>query len=275
MKTSKRKFIGVFDSGFGGLSILKDIVQTLPQYDYLYLGDTGRAPYGDRTQEVIYEFTQQAVDFLFKKGCELIVLACNTAASEALRKIQREYLPKHYPKRRVLGVLIPAAEAAAAKTKNKRVGVVATQSTVSSGGFPAEIQKLDSQIKVFQKACPLLVPLVEFGEERSKAAEFLVKKYLTPFHQKKIDTLILGCTHYEMMLPMIKKALKGSVKIVAEAPIVSEKLKDYLARHPEIEKKLSRQHTVDFYSTDLTPRFQSLGSRFFGKKIHAKKAILK
>ncbi len=274
MRKSKSKFIGVFDSGFGGLDILRGIVKRLPDYNYIYLGDTARAPYGTRSQETIYEFAKQAVDFLFKNNCELIIFACNTASSDALRKIQQEYLPKYYPNKKVLGVLIPAAEAAAQKTRNKRVGVIATESAVQSGAFIREIMKIDSKIRVFQKACPLLVPLVEAGEQNSKAAELIIYDYLRSLINKKIDTLILGCTHYGILENKIRKIIGSNIHIVSETKIVPKKLEDYLIRHKEIKEKLGRSGIIRFYSTDLTNKFTILGSKFFGKVIQARKATL-
>jgi glutamate racemase len=265
--------IGVFDSGFGGLNILKGIVKELPEYDYIYLGDTARVPYGNRSREVVYEFTQQAVDFLFKQGCQIIILACNTASSDALRKIQQEYLPKHYPDRRVLGVLIPAAEEAVRKAPHKKIGVIATEGTVTSGAFIREIHKIDPTIKVFQKACPLLVPIVEAGEQNSKATELILRDYLKPLLAKKVDGLILGCTHYGIIESKIKKII-GKVNLISEAHIVPVKLRDYLRRHPEIEMSLSKNGNRLFYTTDLTEKFQVLGSKFFGKKILSEKVTL-
>lgn len=268
------KYIGVFDSGFGGIDILRGIVKTLPAYDYLYLGDTARAPYGARSQEELYEFAKQAVDFLFANNCLLIIFACNTASAEALRKIQREYLLKHYPDKKVLGVLIPAAESAAAKTKNKKVGVIATKSTVRSAAFIRELTKLDDKINVSQNACPLLVPIVEAGEQNSKAAKIILETYIAPLKKKGIDTLILGCTHYGILENIIKKIVGKNIAIISEAKVVPKKLKHYLERHPEIEKKLGRNGIVKFYTTDLTDLFTLLGSKFFGKEIKAKKALL-
>lgn len=269
------KFIGVFDSGFGGVDILKGIVKELPDYSYIYLGDTARAPYGNRSQEIIYEFTKQAVDFLFQAGCELIIFACNTASSDALRKIQQEYLPKYYPNKRVLGVLIPACEEAIIKTTNQKIGIIATESTVQSKAFIREIKKLNPKIKnIYQKACPLLVPIVEVGEQKSVATKIILKDYLESLKKKSIDTLILGCTHYGILEKEIKKIVGRKVCIISEAKIVPKKLKDYLLRHPEIEKKLGKDGIVCFYSTDLTEKFSRLGSRFFSKKIKAKKVML-
>ncbi len=265
--------IGVFDSGFGGLTILRGLVKELPEYNYIYLGDTARAPYGTRSQEVIYEYTKQAVDLLFKQNCSLIILACNTASSEALAKIQREYLPKHYPDRRVLGVLIPAAEAAVEHTKTKRIGVIATESTVQSEAFVRELIKLDPKIDVSQQACPLLVPFIECGEESSKALNLVLEKYLQLI-KKKVDTLILGCTHYGLLEKKIQKIVGKNVRLISEEKIVPKKVQSYLKRHPEIEKELSKKGKVLFYSTDLTKKFAALGTRFFGKKIIAKQIHL-
>ncbi|MFA6519789.1 MAG: glutamate racemase [Candidatus Paceibacterota bacterium] len=266
--------IGVFDSGFGGLHVLRSIVRALPQYDYVYLGDTARTPYGDRTQETIYAFTKQAVNFLFKHDCALVILACNTASSEALRKIQREYLPKHGNGRNVLGVLIPAAEEAILKTRNKKIGVIATSGTVASKTFVRELTKLDPNVKVFQKACPLLVPLVEAGEQNSPETEMILKRYLAPLLQKKIDTLILGCTHYGILEKKIRAIVGPKVNIISEAKVVPKKLARYLRKHSELEKNLDKRSTVHFYSTDRTDSFQILGSKFFGRPIEVEQATL-
>ena len=263
--------IGVFDSGFGGLAVMRGIVKALPRYDYVYFGDNARAPYGTRSQEVIYKFTKEAVEFLFANGCELIIIACNTASSEALRRIQQELLPVKYPDKRVLGVLIPAVEEAVVKTKSKRVGVIATTGTVTSGAFGREFQKLDKKIKLFQKACPLLVPIVEEGEEKSDIAKLAVKNYLSYFKNKNIDTLILGCTHYGFLEKEISKNVGKGVNIISEGRVVPPKLKDYLSKHPEIDERLSKNSTIKFYSTDTSERFSKIGSRFFGKKINVEK----
>lgn len=253
---------------------MKGIVKELPEYDYIYLGDTARVPYGTRSKEIVTEFTRQAVDFLFKKNCELIILACNTASSDALQIIQQEHIPKLYKGKKALGVLIPAAEEACAETKNKKIGVMATPGTVSSGAFPRELTKIDPEIKIFQKSCPLLVPIVEAGEQNSKFTEVILRKYLGPLMSKKIDTLILGCTHYGILEPKIRKIVGKNMSIISESKVVGKKLKDYLIRHPEIEQKLSKNKKRRFYSTDLTDNFQILGSKFFGQKIEVKKAEL-
>lgn len=275
MKKNYFSPIGVFDSGFGGLLILKDIVKSLPDYDYIYLADSARAPYGDHSPETVYEFTKQAVDFLFKKGCELVILACNTASAEALRKIQREYLPKYYPDKRVLGVIVPVSEYASAITKNNRIGVMATCGTVSSKTFPAELEKLSGKTKVFQKACPLLVPLIESGEHKTSSAKELLGKYLGFFKDKNMDTLILGCTHYGVLERNVKMIVGDKVKVISGGKIVAEKLRDYLKRHQKIEERLAKSGKRIFYTTDVTERFERLGSKFFGEKIKPKKAELK
>lgn len=266
--------IGVFDSGFGGLTILKEIVKKLPDYQYVYLGDTARTPYGTRSQEVIYEFTRQAVDFLFRQGSEIIILACNSASSEALRKIQREYIPKKYPGKKVLGVLIPGAEAAVQKTKNKKIGVIATEGTVHSNAFAKEIYKLNPEIKVFQKAAPLLVPIVEAGEQKLPATKMVIKQYVKSLKEKGIDTLILGCTHYGILEKALQQEMGPEVHVLSEGKVVARKLKDYLERHPEIENKLKKNPQTRFFSTDVTEKFTTLGSKFFGKTIKAARARL-
>ena len=271
MSTNKRRLrIGVFDSGFGGLHVLRSIAEALPQYEYVYLGDTARAPYGDRPQETIYTYTKQAVDFLFAHECGLIIIACNTASSEALRMLQQEYGAK----RKVLGVLIPAAEEAVRRTVHKKIGVIATTSTVASEKFVRELEKLDPEVAVFQNACPLLVPLVEAGEQNSPETEAVLERYLRPLLRKNIDTLILGCTHYGILEQKIRKIVGPNVDIISEARVVPGKLRQYLQRHTEIEASLSRRPSIHFYSTDRTDRFSSLGSKLFGRTIRVEQADL-
>ncbi len=266
--------IGVFDSGFGGLSILKEIVRELPEYEYVYLGDTARAPYGTRSSEVVHKFTVQAVDFLFAHGCELVLIACNTASADAVSRIQQDYLTHWYKNRRVLGVVVPAVEEAVKETKTRRVGVLATAGTVRSGKFSKELKKLDRRVRVFEVAAPLLVPLIEEGAHRSKAAALILKEYLAPLKRAHIDTLILGCTHYWHMEPAIRRSMGKKVKIISEGKVVARKLKEYLSRHPEIDKKLARTKKLMFYSTDLTDRFRTMGGMFFGKPVKPTKAAL-
>jgi glutamate racemase len=274
MKLARKYSIGVFDSGFGGLSILKDIHKKMPKYPYVYLGDTARTPYGSRSPEIVYQFTREAIDYLFSKGCGLVIVACNTASAEALRKIQQEYLPKHYPDRRVLGVIIPGAEEAAQVTKNNRVGVLATEGTVRSNTFVKEIQKLNPKIRVFQQAAPLLVPFVEEGEYRSEAARFMIASYLKPLLKQRIDTLILGCTHYGHLESLIRKEVGSEVCVLSEGTVVAKKLENYLSRHPEIEQTLTKKGATIFYTTDLTEKFKRVGSVLFGKPLAPKRATL-
>jgi glutamate racemase len=269
MKT-RHKSIGVFDSGFGGLDVLRAIKKRLPRYDYVYLGDTARAPYGDRSQEAIYAYTKQGVDFLFAQGCGVVIIACNTSSSRALRKIQRDYGAK----KKVLGVLIPATEEAVRVTQSKRVGVIATRSTVASNTFVRELVKLAPSVRVFQKACPLLVPLVEAGEHTSKEMGTILKRYLHPLLRKNIDTLILGCTHYGILEKKIRAVIGPDINIVSEAKVVPKKLEDYFKRHPEIEKALGKNSRIRFFSTDRTDTFKTLGSKFFGQKISVDRVTL-
>lgn len=270
----KRKSIGIFDSGFGGIGILRGIVNKMPEYDYIYLGDTARTPYGTRSQETIYEFTKQAVDFLFAQDCELIIFACNTVSAEALRKIQQKYLPTKYPGKNVLGVLKPASEVAVEVTKNNRIGVIATEATVRSRAFEIQLKKEKKGLKIFQNSASLLVPIVEALEKHPKATEMILVEYLKPLLAKKIDTLILGCTHYGFLEKKIRKIVGNKITIVSEGKIIPGKLQNYLKRHPEHDSKLTRGGSVTFYSTDLTDKFRILGSKFFGKKIAVKKASL-
>jgi glutamate racemase len=272
--------IGIFDSGFGGLNIMKSIVDRLPQYDYVYFGDTARTPYGTRSQKLVYEYTREAIDFLFEQDCQLIILACNSASAEALRKIQQEFLPEKYPDRRVLGVLIPASEGAIEKSSNKSIGVLATEGTVSSGAFEREIKKLNPGATIVQQACSLLVPIVESGEigpESESILNPILDKYLKPIVESGVDSLILGCTHYGIIENQINESIKrlgGDIFVINEGGIVAEKLEDYLSRHSEIDEKLSTNGTREFYTTDLTDRFVRLGSQFYGQKIEVKRADL-
>lgn len=268
-----RKYsLGIFDSGLGGLSVFKEIAKKMPEYNYIYLGDSARCPYGNRSQELIFQFTREGVDFLFKQNCSLVVLACNTASSESLRRIQQEWLPKYYPQRRVLGVIIPSCEEAAQKTKNKRMGIMATKGTVDSLAFQRELGKIDKKIKVFQQACPLLVPLIEAGEHKSVMAEAALKQYLAPLLDKGIDTLILGCTHYGLLNKQIRDMAR--VKVISQGKIIAEKLKDYLKRHPEIEQQMAKQAQTKFFTTDIASSFEKLGPLFFGKPLKAERIDL-
>lgn len=262
--------IGVFDSGFGGLTVLCGLRGLLPEYDYLYLGDTARAPYGSRSEEVIYRFTEQAVDYLFDQGCELIILACNTASSEALRRIQQEYLVKKYPQKRVLGVVIPACEAVV-ESGHQKIGVMATSSTVDSGSYVREIKKLNGKAEIIQQPCSLLVPIIESGESQETVLGAVLDNYLTRL--KEVEAIILGCTHYEIVGEEIRKRAQ-KVKAVSQSGVVAERLADYLGRHSEIEKKLSRSGSVIYLSTDITDRFREFGQKITGTEIEIERITL-
>jgi glutamate racemase len=262
-----RMMIGVFDSGYGGLTILKAFLSRLPQYDYLYFGDSARTPYGNKSLKTVYEYTRQAVEVLFGRGARLIILACNTASSKALRKIQQEWLPEHYPSRRVLGVVIPLSETASEVSRHGRVGVIGTRSTIESRVFDQELHKLNSEIKVFSQPCPLLVPLVEEGWVGKPETNMILKKYLRPLKSKSIEILILGCTHYPFLKKDIERIMGKNCRVLDAPGIVSEKLVEYLNRHPEIEKKLSKNGEKTFYTTDDPERFKTFGEKFLGQRI--------
>lgn len=260
--------IGIFDSGLGGLFILRSIVKKLPEYDYIYLGDTKRLPYGNRSQKTIYEFTKMAVEYLFKNNCQLIILVCNSASSQALRKIQKTYLPEHFPKRRVLGVIVPTVEAINQDNKIKRVGILATLNTVDSRVYLKEIKKINPGIKIFQQAAPLLVPLVE--NKGIKWSEPILKHYLKPLLKRKVDAIVLGCTHYPILKNKIRKIVGKGIKIISQDDLIPEKLADYLKRHPETKKKLEKKHQRLFLVTDITSHFKKTAKKWFGKDIQLK-----
>lgn len=269
--------IGFFDSGFGGLSILKEVLgigakekSSLASYDFMYLGDTARAPYGGHSPEKIYTYTTQALDYLFQHGCELVVLACFTASANALRKIQQEWLPTHYPDKKVLGILIPTAEEAIKETKNGRVGVLGTRATVQSGALSAELLKRRPGLQIFSAAAPLLVPLIEEGWTKKVETKKILRYYLQPLKSKKIDTLILACTHYPLVIKNIQLIMGRSTKVFHPGIAEKESLLDYLQRHPEIESKLTRSGKRVFLTTDKTENFNRLGSQFLGEKIEAR-----
>lgn len=270
----KKGSIGIFDSGFGGLDIFKAIHAALPEYSYIYLADSARAPYGPRTKEEVLAFTTEAVTFLFEHGAGLILLACNSASSDALRVLQQEFVPEHYPGRNILGVLVPGAEEAIHVSKNGRIGVIATENTVASGSFIRELTKLREDVHIFQKACPALVPLIEAGQLDSKEMNNALHEYLTPLLNEDIDTLILGCTHYGLIADTIRSIVGDGVYVLSESEIIPEKLKHYLERHPEYDFLLEKKSYIDFYTTDTTDRFQEMGSVFFGKPIRAKHVSL-
>lgn len=261
--------IGVFDSGLGGLTILKKLLQELPQYNYVYLGDNARVPYGNRSPELIYDFTKQAMNFLMEKNCKLVIIACNTSTATSLKKIQHEYLPKHYPDRRVLGVIKPTIETISEKNHTK-IGIVGTKATVNSGAFVREIKKVLPEAVIYQQACPLLVPFIEDGSKSDAILNLILKEYLSGLIKKKINTLVLACTHYELIKNQIKRIVGSKIKVLTEGHIVAEKLKDYLANHYEIENKLDKNGEVKYFVTDLNPDYQQLMAIFLGKKFSNK-----
>ncbi|MCX7955151.1 MAG: glutamate racemase [Bacteroidales bacterium] len=269
--------IGVFDSGYGGLTVLKAIRQKLPQYDYIYLGDNARTPYGTRSYETVLEYTLEAVKWLFNQNCHLIILACNTASSKALRTIQQEYLPRFDPSRRVLGVIRPTVEVINQFTKTKKVGVLGTIGTIKSNSYVIEINKLYPDIKVYQHACPMWVPLVEYNEFNNIGGEYFIQKDLNALLEKDkdIDSIILGCTHYPLLLHIIKKFIPPEIKIITQNEIVANSLAEYLIRHPEIEKKCTKNGTLKFYTTDDPNDFDEKSLIFFGQKINSEKILYK
>lgn len=265
--------IGIFDSGLGGLIVTHSLIQALPEYDYIYLGDTARVPYGNRGQEAIYTFTREAVErLLTEEDCALVIIACNTASAEALRRIQGEYLPGHFPERRVLGVLIPAAEEAVRVSSSGRIGVLATTGTVASLAYEREIRKLSSEAVVVQQAAPLLVPLIE--NAALKYAPPILHDYLAPLLVAEIDTLVLGCTHYPYLAPEIRSIVGDAVGIVSANEIVPAKLADYLARHPEIDALLSRQGERRYLLTDIAPSTEAIATALFGEPVLFERIIL-
>ena len=261
--------IGIFDSGVGGLVLLKSIAKKLPQYDYLYLGDTKRVPYGGRSQDTIYQFTKEAVDYLFQNNCKLVILACNTASTRALRRLQREYLPKHYPDRKILGVIIPTVEVVIELIDINKVGVLATQATVNSDVFIEECIKLNPKLKIYQQAAPLLVPLVE--HDGMKWAEPILKHYISPLLKQKVQAIILGCTHYPIFKTALRRLVGKNVNIISQDEIVPAKLLKYLRNHSEIEKTLSKHGKVELRVTDITEHYKTLTRKWFGKDIPIKK----
>jgi glutamate racemase len=266
--------IGVFDSGFGGLTILSAFLKKLPEYDYLYLGDSARTPYGSKSQEVIYTYTRQAVNFLFSKGCRVIVLACNTASTKALRKIQQEWLPVNYPDRRVLGVVIPLAESAVESTRYGRIGVIGTQATIESRVYEEELRKLRHKLIIYGQACPLLVPLVEEGWVGKPESNMILKKYLSRVKRKMIDTLILGCTHYSFLEKDIARIMGKNCRVLNGPETISYKLADYLIRHPEIEVRIPQNRTVTYCTTDDPDRFRIFGEKFLNQNIPSVEKIV-
>jgi glutamate racemase len=261
--------IGVFDSGYGGLTILKDIRVQLPQYDYIYLGDNARTPYGPRSFDTVYQYTLECVNWLFTQGCSLVVLACNTASAKALRTIQQNDLQRIAPGKRVLGVIRPTTEIIGTYSKSGKVGVLATTGTVRSGSYLIEIEKFFPQVEVYQQACPMWVPLVENNEQNAAGADYFVKSSIEQLMQQQpdIDTILLGCTHYPLLLTKIQQCLAPGITVVSQGAIVAKSLKDYLQRHPEMEEHCSKTGKMAFYTTDSAESFDSAAAIFFGKPV--------
>ena len=272
----KKGPIGVFDSGYGGLTILHGIRQLLPQYDYLYLGDNARTPYGTRSFDVVYEFTRQAVIRMFEEGCQLIILGCNTASAKALRSIQQIDLPKLDPSRRVLGVIRPTAEIIGSLTHTRHVGIFATEGTIKSESYNLEIHKLFPDIEVTGVACPFWVPLVEYNEADSPGADYFVKKRIDQLLRQDpdIDTVILGCTHYPLLLPKIHKYMPRGIRIIAQGEYVANSLLQYFQRHPEIEQRCTRGAQVRYMTTENPEKFREQAQLFLHEPVEAEKITL-
>lgn len=268
--------IGVFDSGYGGLTILDKIREVLPEYDYIYLGDNARAPYGTRSFEVVYEFTRQAVNKLFDMGCHLVILACNTASAKALRSIQMNDLPQIDPARRVLGVIRPTVECVGEISKNQHIGVLATAGTIKSESYPLEIHKLFPEIQVSGTACPMWVSLVENNESQDEGVDYFIRKYIDQLLSKdpQIDTVILGCTHFPILLPKIRQYIPDHISVIAQGEYVAESLKDYLKRHPEMDAKCTKNGNCQFYTTEAEEKFSESASTFLKQQISVKHITL-
>ena len=268
--------IGIFDSGYGGLTILNGIRQLLPQYDFLYLGDNARAPYGPRSFDVVYEFTRQAVLKLFQEGCQLVILGCNTASAKALRTIQQIDLPHIDPRRRVLGIIRPTAEVIGSLSQSRHVGVLATEGTIKSESYTLEIKKLFPDITVSGVACPFWVPLVEYNEADSPGADYFVKKRIDQLMaaDPQIDAIILGCTHYPLLMPKIKKYAPAHVRIIAQGDFVAGSLQDYFSRHPEMEQACSKRGTVRYLTTENPNKFRESAQLFLHEHVEVETTTL-
>jgi glutamate racemase len=279
--------IGVFDSGYGGLTILRSILERLPSYDYVFLGDNARAPYGARSHEVIYQFTLQGIKYLFELGCPLVVLACNTASARALRRIQQQYLPVHYPDRRVLGVIRPSAESLATipvgdvdnfpKPEIKgKVGILGTRATIQSESYVLELNKLAPNLEVYQQPCPIWVPLVEAGEITGSGTEYFVEQSLHQLFEQcsEPDRLLLACTHYNVLLPIIRKFVPQQIDVLTQEPIIAERLADWLIRHPEFEQRLSKEGDRLYLTTDDAENFSNIGANIMPSRFKTKTVTL-
>ena len=263
--------IGVFDSGYGGLTVLREFVDRLPQYDYLYLGDNARSPYGTRSFETVYRYTLQCVKWLLQQDCPLIILACNTASAKALRTIQQKDLENLDPNARILGVIRPTTEIIGKHTNTNSIGILATNGTVQSNSYQIEIEKFFPGIKIQQEACPMWVPLVENNEHQTEGADYFIQKHIASILSKDrgIDTLLLACTHYPLLKKKIEKYLPANVKLLSQGEIVADSLKDYLHRHPELEKRISKEGKRSFYTTDAPEDFNNKATTFFGETVRS------
>lgn len=268
--------IGVFDSGYGGLTILKELVKQLPQYDYLYLGDNARAPYGSRSFDTVYQYTLEAVQWLFNQGCELVVLACNTASAKALRTIQQKNLAQFGPSKRVLGVIRPTAEVIGRFSESGQLGVLATKGTVNSESYLLEIAHFFPDMTVFQQACPMWVPLIENGEHEGAGADYFIKDSLGQLLSQSpaIDTILLACTHYPLLIPKIEASIPDHIQVVSQGEIVAQSLANYLVRHPAMADNCSKNGRIRFCTTDSTTEFDEKGAIFFGKSLKSAHILL-
>jgi len=268
--------IGVFDSGYGGLTVLSEIKKLLPEYDYIYLGDNSRAPYGSRSFEIVYEFTKQAVESLFDMGCNLVILACNTASAKALRNIQQKDLPIIAPSKRVLGVIRPTVEIVDKITKNGHIGVLGTIGTIQSQSYAIEINKFFPDYQVTGQACPIWVPLVENNEYENEGADYFIQKNINQLLEKDsdIDTIILGCTHYPILEKRIRKALPENISVISQGPYVARSLKDYLFRHPEMEENCTKNGSVRYFTTESHEKFEEAATTFLNETVKAEKINL-
>ncbi|TAH01833.1 MAG: glutamate racemase [Sphingobacteriales bacterium] len=266
------KSIGVFDSGFGGLTVFSSIAKKLPQYNYIYLGDNARSPYGDYDFDTVYKYTLECVEWLFTKGCSLVILACNTASAKALRTIQQNDLPSKYPNNRVLGVIRPTAEVIFNYTQSKHVGILGTRGTINSNSYKIELNKFSPNLQVYQQSCPMWVPLIENNEHLTPAADVFVKEYVNDLLKKsnKIDCILLACTHYPLLIPKIEKYLPHGIQLLSQGEIVAYSLVDYLNRHPEIDEKLIKEHKKEFFTSGDTQIFNKQANQFFGEEIQSK-----
>lgn len=265
--------IGVFDSGYGGLTVLRSLVKALPEADFIYLGDNARAPYGNRSFDLVYQFTLQAVKYLFAAGCQLVIIACNTASAKALRTIQQRDLPHLDADRRVLGVIRPTAEAVGTISQTGAVALVGTPGTVASQSYDIELAKLFPNIRLYSKACPMWCPLVENLEADGPGADYFVERDVTEIlnRDKNIDTLILGCTHYPLLLNKIQKYAREGVRVLPQGEIVAASLLDYLRRHPEMDSHITRKGTVDYLTTEEPDKFSALAAAFMGHEVNARR----